>query len=332
MEPNFDYYQTFSIEDFVNDPFFRDWVLRPDSDRDEYWEAWLAVYPDKRQTLAHSRKLLLDLGVPHYNLSDASVKNLWQSIQKEVKPKSTLARNFRLWYVAASLLVLIGLSFIFYTSRPTLLTFKTAFGETRELILPDQSVVILNSNSTIKYEANWDEQAAREIYVDGEAFFSVVHLEDGQPFKVFTGKGVAVEVLGTEFNVYNRAANTQIVLSSGAITLTFPSNEKERKILMQPNQMVEFKENKFRKKEVNAANYVSWTNKILNLEETSLEDMIQKARDNYGITVSVTDTALLDQTASGSMPITDAEAFMNQISKIFNVEITESNNIYIIKN
>jgi ferric-dicitrate binding protein FerR (iron transport regulator) len=70
----------------------------------------------------------------------------------------------------------------------------------------------------------------------------------------------------------------------------------------------------------------------LNLDETSLGEMIQKAKDNYGIEVKLADEALLIQTASGSIPITDADAFMNQISKIFNVEIIKTNNNYFIKN
>jgi transmembrane sensor len=334
VEPNFDYYQHFSVEDFINDPFFRGWVLRPDSDKDQYWEAYLVHYSSKSETLKQSRLLLLKLGLPHYQLSDAGVTKLWDSIQTAVLPKSQMEyfyKQAKFWYAAASILVIVGLVIGFWSLKPTLIRHQTAFGQTEEITLPDSSTVILNSNSTLEYEDNWENQSAREIYIEGEAFFSVTHRTDDQPFKVFTGKGVAVEVLGTEFNVYYRAENTQVILSSGAITLSFPMKEKEGKILMKPNELVEFKESKYIRKEVNAANYVSWTKSVLNLDETSLSEMIQKAKDNYGILVQVADEKLLTQTASGSMPITDADAFMNQIAKIFNVEITKTKSQYFIK-
>lgn len=327
-------FSEYTVADFVGDPFFRDWVLRPDSDHEEFWQEWCQLHPEKVEIIDEARRLLFNLGLPHYQLPESAVSTLWSAIQADIHPKNTtkpIIRQTKFWYVAASLLILISVSYGFWTQQSSLVTYRTAFGETQEITLPDYSKVILNSNSTLEFEDNWDQRAAREIYVEGEAFFSVIHLEDDQPFKVFTGKGVAIEVLGTEFNVYHRANNTQVVLSSGAITLSFPMKDIEGKILMKPNELVEFKESKYNKKEVDAANYVSWTKKVLNLDETSLGEMIQKVRDNYGIQVEVENEALLIQTASGSMPITDAGAFMNQISKIFNVEIIKTNNNYLIK-
>jgi ferric-dicitrate binding protein FerR (iron transport regulator) len=328
-------FSEYTVADFVGDPFFRDWVLRPDSDHEEFWQEWCRLHPEKVETIDEARRVLFNLGLPHYQLPELSISTLWSAIQADIQPENTkkvIIRKSKFWYIAASILILMGVSYGFWSQQSSLMTYRTAYGETREITLPDQSKVILNSNSTLEFEDNWSQKSAREIYVSGEAFFSVIHLEDDQPFKVFTGKGVAIEVLGTEFNVYHREDNTKVVLSSGAITLSFPMKDNEGKILMKPNELVEFKESKYKKKEVNAADYVSWTKKVLNLDETSLGEMIQKAKDNYGIEVKVADEALLIQTASGSMPITDADAFMNQISKIFNVEIIKTNNNYFIKN
>jgi ferric-dicitrate binding protein FerR (iron transport regulator) len=331
---NFRDFSDFTVADFVSDSFFRDWVLRPDSDHEEFWQEWCQLHPEKVETIDEARRILFNLGLPHYQLPESSVSALWSAIQADIQPrdvKKAIIKQNKFWYIVASILILIGVSYGFWSQQSPLVTYRTAFGETQEIILPDNSKVILNSNSTLEFEDNWDQRSAREIYVEGEAFFSVIHLADNQLFKVFTGKGVAIEVLGTEFNIYYREDNTQVVLNSGAITLSFPMKEKEGKILMKPNELVEFKESKYNKKEVNAENYVSWTKKILNLDRTSLGEMIQKAKDNYGIEVRVDDEALLIQTASGSMPISDADAFMNQISKIFNVEIIKTNNNYFIK-
>jgi ferric-dicitrate binding protein FerR (iron transport regulator) len=70
--------------------------------------------------------------------------------------------------------------------------------------LPDNSTVILNANSSLRYQENWEAELLREVWVDGEAFFSVVHTHNHQRFRVNVTDDLKVEVLGTEFNVKDR--------------------------------------------------------------------------------------------------------------------------------
>ncbi|HVV07539.1 MAG TPA: FecR family protein, partial [Puia sp.] len=67
--------------------------------------------------------------------------------------------------------------------------------ETRRhvLHLPDGSTVTLNKNSRLDYAPGL-AGAAREVYLNGEAFFDIVHAP-GRPFLVHTGK-VTTRVLG----------------------------------------------------------------------------------------------------------------------------------------
>src|SRR6185295_2594805 len=138
------------------------------------------------------------------------------------------------------------------------------------VVLPDRSTVILNANSHISFYKNWDQRPIREIWLDGEAYFSVVHKENHQPFRVSTAGGVAVEVLGTTFNVYHRAVETKVVLNSGKISLSFPFEAEEKKIVMNPGDLVEFKKDKYSKRVVDPRLYASWTDKKIILDQTSL--------------------------------------------------------------
>ena len=62
--------------------------------------------------------------------------------------------------------------------------------------LPDQSLVVLNDGSSIKYvKGTWEEE--RNILLVGEAFFNV---KKGNTFQVQTDKGI-IEAVGTKFNV-----------------------------------------------------------------------------------------------------------------------------------
>ena len=328
-------YDNFSIDDFVMDPFFKEWVLYDDPVHDEFWADWKKENPSKVPTIEEARNLVLAIEKSKFELKPKELFQVWDAIQAEIKPKELSEPSInrrKVWplAIAVASFSLILMAWIWFDS-PQEIAYQTAYGETKEIILPDSSKVILNSNSKLTFVDNWEGQMAREIWIEGEAFFSVVHKEDHQPFKVLSSQNVSIEVLGTEFNVYNRSQETEVVLTSGMVTLSFPVKEKEGKILMSPGELVEFKGSKFQRKKVNTSLYTSWKDNILNLDETSLGEIITMAKNNYGIEIECEDEEMLMQTASGSMPLVNAENLMDQISKIFNIEIVNEQNKYLIK-
>ena len=85
------------------------------------------------------------------------------------------------------------------------------------VVLEDGSRVWLNSESTFRYPSVFD-QDKREVYLEGEGYFEVVHDEE-RPFIVMTEK-VFTRVLGTEFNVrsyMDKAVNVTLVKGSVAV-------------------------------------------------------------------------------------------------------------------
>lgn len=327
-------YQNFTFEDFINDPDFRDWALRPDPKNDELWVSWCENHPEKVKEVELAKSVLVKMGHPKYLLSSEESATLLENIQSHSSAKLSVtqsqAKKPVYWPYAAAVLMLMTLSFFLWKKTSTEIVHQTAFGETMEIRLPDSSTVILNSNTKVTFDTNWKTQSSRQVSIEGEAFFSVTHQKDHQPFRVITSRGISVEVLGTEFNMYSRSEETKVVLSSGLVTLSFPMDKKEGKILMEPGELVEFKESQFQRKKVNTANYTSWTDNVLHLDKTTLAEIIKMAKDNYGIQVIVENSDALNRTASGTMPISDARNFMNQISKIFNIEIEYNQDHYTI--
>jgi ferric-dicitrate binding protein FerR (iron transport regulator) len=206
--------------------------------------------------------------------------------------------------------------------------YRTSFGETKTITLPDSSTVILNSNSVLRIKSAWKPTTPREVWLDGEAFFSVIHKKNNQPFTVKPGEDVAIEVLGTTFNVYHRN-QTKIVLNSGRIELSLPAVQALEKVMMKPGELVEYSEKKFVKRRVDPKVYMAWTEKNLVLNRTSLQELLHMIKDNYGIDVEVKE-GLLGQTISGSMPVTDSETLLEQIAKAFQLRVVkEDNKIYM---
>ncbi len=207
---------------------------------------------------------------------------------------------------------------------------KTAFGETLPFTLPDGSKVVLNANSKLTFSENWEEEDLREIWLEGEAFFDVVHLESHQPFLVYTSNGVEVEVLGTSFSVYDRNKKSQIVLEEGNVSLSLANSDQPReKILMEPGDLVAIEDDKVEKRKVKAENYASWTENLLILDQTSLAEIIRIAKENFGLEIEVDSNVSLSQTASGSMLLEDSDQFMELTSKIFNISIERKESKYV---
>lgn len=329
---------SFPISRFLEDPLFQEWVFRPNSSLESYWKEWISENPGSKQSVKEARSILLGIESSSYQLEDAAIQDLWKKVQKGSQPKSlavvkdTESTKFSFKWIAACMVILACLACYFFLIKDSGQTVhRTGFGETLSLVLPDSSHVILNANSTLTYATNWDSKSIREVWVEGEAFFDVKHLISHQPFKVYPASGIELEVLGTQFNVYQRNNQTKVLLSEGNVTMSFLESPQSSKILMKPGDLVEYDQQKIQKKQVNPSSYVSWTTKILQLESTQLEEMIRMAEENYGIKIKVNPTVDLSQSASGSMPLSDGDSFMKLTSKIFNIQITYQDSIYYIE-
>lgn len=327
-------YSEFSAGDFAKDEYFQRWIH---SESDEnvamFWNAWLLEHPEKRAEIDGARKILSGFQFSPYRLNDQEVTQLWNKIH-QLEPSNTPAsRQWRgAWASAAAAILLCVLSALyFYNTQQPWKSYHTNFGETRTITLPDGSSVVLNANSNLTLRTNWREDPAREIWLEGEAFFSVVHQSDNQLFKVHTLEGVTVEVLGTTFNVYNRTQETKVVLNTGQIRLNIPAQNKPETIFMKPGDMVEYKEQHYKKKAVDPKLYSAWTDNRIMLNHTSLGDMIRMLEDNYGMEVVVREKALLDQTVSGSMPLGNPDILLQQLAKAFRLKITKEHSTIIIE-
>ncbi|MBT1703665.1 FecR family protein [Chryseosolibacter indicus] len=329
-------YSLFSEEDFVNDEFFRSWVLTPNERTIAFWTSWLADHPEKKEHVEEAKRILKHLRFSQHSLSNDDISALWNNIKLFEHTESKVPTKKRgkrlLLKIAASIIVFIsfGITYYFIQSSVYLTTYNTAFGETKMIQLPDSSTVILNSNSALRFSDEWESKGSREVWLDGEAFFSVVHLKNNKPFKVLTGEGVAVEVLGTSFNVYHRVKETKVVLNSGKIKLQLSEQNASQNIEMKPGDFIEYKNKSFSKKKVNPKTYSAWTENKLILDHTSLREMVSMLRMNYGVEVTVNDERLLNQTVSGSMPITNVESLIQQIAQSFQIKVERKPTGYVM--
>lgn len=184
---------------------------------------------------------------------------------------------------AAAILVVVASIFLLrYQSRIVgtevgLLAERTGANETKTILLPDSSVIVLNANSTMEY-------SDREVKLEGNAFFRIRKDVGYRSFVVHT-RSLAITVLGTELNVNARSAAAEVGLISGKVKVEKAGNET---VYLLPGDKVRLDtmENKLVRSTMNPMIYSAWTEGKWNFRNTSLEDIGGLIRDYYGIEVT----------------------------------------------
>src|SRR5688572_25041678 len=157
--------------------------------------------------------------------------------KKTKKPYSVLLK-----FTAAVVALFFAGYFIVHnksnSKKETLKSFVSAYGERKNFQLPDGSLVTLNAGSKMTINESYGI-AARDIWLEGEAFFDVKHNKE-LPFIVHT-PAMNIKALGTTFNVkaYPGEKATETSLVNGLVEVTL-KEEKNRKVLLHPNQKIEW--------------------------------------------------------------------------------------------
>ena len=111
---------------------------------------------------------------------------------------------------AISAVVFFSAKTLFVSMRPSnelVQTISTGAGQSADIVLPDGTLVSLNSMSTISYPTSFGKKN-RSVSMRGEAYFDVV--KDGKEFIVQTEYG-EITVFGTKFNVEAYEGNSFII-------------------------------------------------------------------------------------------------------------------------
>lgn len=302
---------------------------------------YLSTPDGQRQLQSLLTAEMLDIQpLPLDPVEQQAAQRLFDRIQanKKDRPKRLWGRYSTGWsaqrlpWLAAATISLLLLSvgpWWFYQRSTTSpwVTIHTPYGQIRRVVLPDQSVVTLNGNTSIRYAKHWQTGQPREIWVNGEAFFEVVHTRTHQPFRVHLPEQMNVEVLGTRFNVYTRQSATKVVLNEGRIQMRV-ANQSGNRLEMKPGDLffADTKARLFYKKKVDAQAQSSWRTDKLVFDGTTLAEIATMLRDTYGLEVDIRDQQLSKQTFSGTIPSTNAATILRGLAGLFNLTIIQKDN------
>lgn len=223
--------------------------------------------------------------------------------KKKAKKNKVLSFNFKQVYkYAAAIIVLLASSYFLLFNDTS--SFKTEFAQTKNFNLPDNSEVVLNSNSTIYYtKSDWKEN--RNLTLKGEAYFKV---QKGKKFIVNTDIG-KITVLGTQFNVKERQNYFEVKTYEGLVSVTYKDTlvKLPKGTIFKVTNGVISTKNTFDIKEK------SWLQKESNFKSTSLHFVFTEIENQFGYTIETKDINL-DILYSGGFKHTDINVALQSIT------------------
>ncbi|MFC4870869.1 FecR family protein [Negadavirga shengliensis] len=311
----------YTAEDFVLDPSFRKWILRPDAGSNLMWEELLAKYPSKLGEIEKGREILRHLSVENHLMEEEEDAQLWKSIEKDIglpeadeseskiiplQSKSVIEKSKQTgpkgemgmrWLKVATIsffVLTLGTLWTFTqeqqeeeTNIPVVYEERTtAPGIKTQITLSDGTVVLLNSSSQIRYIKHF-EKNTREVFLEGEAFFNVAK-DSLRPFVVHIGE-IKTKVLGTSFNIKAyKGENLDISLLSGKVEVDV-AMEHSRKINLLPGEAlkIDFPTQMIALGHFDEEVVMGWTRKTIIFQETPLQEAVRVLENWYGVKVEI---------------------------------------------
>ena len=335
-----DFYN-YTEDQFVENQRFQHWVKYEDEDEEEFWNGYLLLFPKELPTLLAAKKRVeANLSLqnkqplsPHEKLLLKTT--IFKVIQQPLKTLTLFQQKSRQLLKFAAIITGVLITPLYMLNKQpatsNILVKRTGNKQTKEFILPDSSIVILNANSSLTYNEEINNTQNREILLQGNAFFKVKKKVGHNLFTVHANT-LDITVLGTEFNVNARTGTTAIVLIKGSVKVSLASKTTTA-VYMEPGEkvLVDTTRKLLIKSATNTILYTAWTEGKWNFSSTSLLDITNLMYEYYGIeTVYINEQAkYLKVTAV--IPITDLGSLINILVKTLYIKIIEKNNKLLVQ-
>jgi transmembrane sensor len=243
-------YTNYELEDFVQDTYFRKWVLGKLAHDDTFWQTWQVAHPKQYEVIEQARILVIAFQCDDMATNPEEVRSAIDSIlaDSKVYPLRAYYQSWA-WKIVASLLLVTGIGFWYFSHQDKVLPEQTSYSKAeininsspRTFRLSDGTMVTLSPKSQLRID-NQFGKSKREVYLNGEAFFHVSRNAE-KPFYVYTGN-VVTKVLGTSFSIkaFSSDENVSVAVHTGKVTVfkqkssAYAPHALSEEIILVPNQ------------------------------------------------------------------------------------------------
>lgn len=257
--------------------------------------------------------------------SNVDVNQAWEKFKERTEPKKTIW--FRPWMAAASVIVALGLAWMYFsgktTDKPPSFAYETSH-QTQTFTLPDSSVVVLNKNSTLTFSST---KGTREVKLSGEAFFDVKP-DKTKPFIIDVNQ-VQVRVLGTSFNIKGYNGDTEVLVETGLVKVAKGASDiqlKAREKVVIPAENLVLK-----KVIVNNDFYNFYRTGRLDFNNIKLREVVIVLNEAYGANIEIGSKAVAEIPINTVFENQSLENVLRVITETLPVRIEKQNQRIILK-
>ena len=205
-------------------------------------------------------------------------------------------------------LVLVVTFGYFFWPKVEMVSFKVPRGQIKIVTLPDSSEIILNAESSLKYDSTKFQQK-REVILCGEAYFKI---KLGKPFFV-KSDFVTTKTFGASFNVRFRGKKVQVSCLTGKVSVQANRNKDEVGLASGYQTSVYKNSGPSLPKKIDLANTISWTTGEFTFKDTPLLEVFAEIERHFDIRLKMK-KRLANLTFTGRIKNSDIDYALNFVS------------------
>jgi len=291
------------------------------------FEAWIADPAHTREF--NAQRYLLDVSMELKGRSRADVLD-----SVEAKPASSraslrgqLAPGRHLWASGAVTAGVLAAAIAWSVLRSegyVPQSYRSATGQVRNVVLPDGSIVGLNTQTELEWVGSPSDRRVRLIR--GEAYFQVVH-DPSRPFRIMLAHS-QVQVLGTRFDVYQMAnGDVRVSVISGVVAVEalddgqgVPSWSRRltsgQQIEYSPVGLVADVHS------IVAPKVIRWREGMLETQGEPLKDFVSDLSRYTSKRIVIADPRAAIQQVGGAFSVRNIDSTLDRLSRIAPVSVT----------
>lgn len=253
------------------------------------------------------------------------VEYYWKEMQTRMHTHTkTVKKTKQLWNMrqaAAIAILIVGISIIttyFITrnvakSSSTIAQSYESLSGKSKIILPDGSVVWLNSKSILCYESKLGDKE-RRVSLQGEALFDVV--KDAKRQFIVDAGGLSVHVHGTQFSVEARKGSDDVSVALIRGSVSLEAGQTQMYIVPGEKAFYSRSKGKIQLKKVDTELETLWAASRIRLENKSLPELSQYFEKWYGVRMVISPQISSEQAYSFTIANESLEEILRLMARI----------------
>jgi len=254
-------------------------VMNNKASKEEY-EALESWKNDSKENISLLQEIVAKQQTADISYKQYNSEKAWKKINAQIEPSTPITANksksSNLW-IFILVAALLGLASYFFLGVEDKTNQYKSETETMAFALEDNSKIWLrDGGSTLDIVTDFNQE--RTVALSGEAFFDITPDKD-KPFVIQLANEDFIKVLGTSFNVINRAGELDVVVYTGTVEL----HTMNRTHTLTKGDRVSLINGATVKYKNQDAHKLSWKNNELIFDDTDFSSVLDAIANHYKV-------------------------------------------------